>query len=64
MWKIHKIMSICQICTVHPKIYIGSKFFVFLQLKVYRDAYRIVSPVSWYVSYHEVTVLFHPYITP
>ena len=27
----------------------------------YRDTYRIVTPVSRYVSYREVTVSFHPY---
>ena len=29
-------------------------------LKAYRDTYRIVAPVSQYVSYCEVPVSFHP----
>ena len=35
-------------------------FFCSVQ-NVYRDTYRIVTPVSRYVSYREVTVSFHPY---
>ena len=29
--------------------------------KAYRDTYRIVSSVSWYVLYRDVPISFHPY---
>ena len=28
--------------------------------KAYRDMYRIMDSVSWYVSYRDVPVSFHP----
>ena len=42
----------------------ASIVFFYLVQNVYRDTYRIVTPVSRYVSYREVTVSFHPYINP
>ena len=36
-------------------------YFILFYAEGYRDTYRIVAPVSQYVSYREVPVSFHPY---
>ena len=57
---ISTLHNTCAIKIVETSCYASIVFFFFLVQNVYRDTYRIVTPVSRYVSYREVTVSFHP----
>ena len=54
-WKCYKASGNFLLC-MHLVLFLISSV-----QNAYRDTYRIVTPVSRYVSYHEVTISFHPY---
>ena len=63
-----KVIPMCRYASqatqkIVLSLFCSTSYYMYMMYmyKAYRDTYRIVSSVLWYVSYCDVPVSFHPY---